>query len=166
MKQLLDTVWQRRGISWLWDDEALSKIAAPGEVLSLRQLLRSDGHWPDDPPSNNGRSVVVAGLDAYLDLVSPNEADAWLSGELKHVILSFQDGYQGDVALIFWLPGGQRRIRIETASDAVTWRCGAPHGDCEVDFGRLLWGEAREYPKQIVLTEGTRPSGLFHLRIT
>ena len=21
MKQLLDTVWQRRGISWIWDDD-------------------------------------------------------------------------------------------------------------------------------------------------
>ena len=39
MKQLLDTVWQRRGISWIWDDEALNKIAKPSEVLSLRQML-------------------------------------------------------------------------------------------------------------------------------
>lgn len=166
MKQLLDTVWQRRGISWIWDDEALYKIAKPGEVLSLRQLLRCERHWPDDPPSNNGRTMVVAGLDAYLDLVSPEEADKWLTDELKHVILAFQDNYQGDAALIFWLPNGQRRIRIETASDAVIWRCGAPHGDREIDFGRLLWGEAREYPQQIVFTEGVRVAGLFHLRIT
>ena len=166
MKQLFDTVWQRRGISWIWDNEALYKVAKPNEVLSLRQLLRSERHWPDDPPSNNGRTMVVAGLDAYLDLVLPNEADTWLADELKHVILAFQDNYQGDVALIFWLPNGQRRIRIETASDAVIWRCGAPHGEREIDFGRLLWGEAREYPRQIVLTEGAKAAGLFHLRIT
>ena len=79
MKQLLDTVWQRRGISWIWDDEALNEIARPGEVLSLRQLLRDDGHWPDDLPSNNGRTMVVAGLDACLDLLSPEDADAWLA---------------------------------------------------------------------------------------
>jgi hypothetical protein len=148
MKQLLDSVWQRRGISWIWNDEALNMIARPGEVLSLRQLLRADGHWPDDLPSNNGRTMVVAGLDACLDLLSPDDADAWLATDLKHVILSFQDFYQGDAALVFWLPSGQRRIHVQTASDAVVWRCGAPNGDRQIDFGRLLWGEAREYVRR------------------
>ena len=61
MKQLLDTVWQRRGVSWIWDDEALNLVATPGQVFSLRQLLRFDGQWPDDLPSNNGSTMVVAG---------------------------------------------------------------------------------------------------------
>ncbi len=166
MKQLLDTVWQRRGVSWIWDDEALNMIAKPGEVLSLRQLLRADCHWPDDLPSNNGRTMVVAGLDACLDLLSPDDVDAWLAADLKHVILSFQDFYQGDAALVFWLPSGQRRIHVQTASDAVVWRCGAPNGDRQIDFGRLLWGEAREYPQEILLAGGAKAAGLFHLRIT
>jgi hypothetical protein len=166
MKQLLDTVWQRRGVSWIWDDEALNRIGNPGETLSLRQLLRFDGQWPDDLPSNNGRTMVVAGLDACLDLLSPKEADAWLASELKHAILSFQDYYQGDAALVFWLPTGQRRVHVQAASDAVIWRCGAPHGDKQIDFGRLLWGEAREYPQEILLAQGSKPAGLFHLRIT
>ena len=166
MKQLLDSVWQRRDVSWIWDDEALNKIARPGEVLSLRQMLRFEGQWPDDLPSNNGSTMVVAGLDACLDLLSPEEADAWLGSELKHAILSFQDAYQGDAALVFWLPAGQRRIHVQTASDAVVWRCGAPNGDRQIDFGRLLWGEAREYPQEILLAAAAKAAGLFHLRIT
>jgi hypothetical protein len=166
MKQLLDTVWQRRGVSWIWDDEALNKVARPGEVLSLRQLIRLEGRWPDDLPSNNGSSMVVAGLDACLDLMSPDDAEAWLGNELKHTILSFQDSYQGDASLVFWLPAGQRRVYVQTASDAVVWRCGAPHGDRQIDFGRLLWGEAREYPQEILLAAGAKAAGLFHLRIT
>ena len=166
MKQLLDTVWQRRGVSWIWDDEALNKVARPSEVLSLRQMLRFEGQWPDDLPSNNGSTMVVAGLDACLDLMSPDEADAWLGDEFKHAILSFQDAYQGDAALVFWLPAGQRRIHIQTASDAVVWRCGAPNSDQQIDFGRLLWGEAREYPQEILLAAAAKPAGLFHLRIT
>jgi hypothetical protein len=71
MKQLFDTVWQRRGVSWIWDDEALNKVAKPGEVFSLRELLRFERQWPDDLPSNNGDIMVVAGLDACLDLMSP-----------------------------------------------------------------------------------------------
>jgi hypothetical protein len=166
MKQLLDTVWQRHGISWIWDSEALHKLASPSEVLSLRQLVRLERHWPEELPSAKGCAMVVAGLDATLDLLSPLEADAWLADELRRTILAFQDYYQGDGALVFWLPGGDRRLRVETASDAVTWLCGAPHGDRKIDFGRLLWGEAREYPQQILLTAGGKPSGLFHLRIT
>jgi hypothetical protein len=166
MKQLLDTVWQRRGVSWIWDDEALNQIAKPSEVFSLRQLFRFEGQWPDDLPSNNGSTMVVAGLDACLDLMSPEVAEAWLGIELKHAILSFQDFYEGDAALVFWLPAAQRRVYVQTASDAVVWRCGAPHGDRQIDFGRLLWGEAREYPQEILLAIGSRVAGLFHLRIT
>jgi hypothetical protein len=35
-----------------------------------------------------------------------------------------------------------------------------------IDFGRVLWGEAHEYPQEIVLRAGGKPAGLFHLRIT
>jgi hypothetical protein len=166
MKQLLDTVWRRRGVSWIWDDVSLNTVAKPGEVLSLRQFVRSDGHWPDDPPSNNGSTMVVAGLDACLDLLAPEEADEWLANDFKRVILSFQDNYQGDAALVFWLPGGQRRIKTQPANDAVIWRCGAPHGDQQIEFGRILWGEAREYPQEILRPEAAKSVGLFHLRIT
>jgi len=166
MKQLLDTIWQRRGVSWIWDDEALNLVGTPGQVFSLRQLLCFDGQWPDDLPSNNGNSLVVAGLDACLDLMSPDDAEAWLGNELKHAILSFQDFYEGDASLVFWLPAGQRRIHVQTARDAVVWRCGAPNGDRQIDFGRLLWGEAREYPQEILLAAGAKAAGLFHLRIT
>ena len=78
MKQLLDTVWQRRGVSWIWDDEALNLVATPGQVYSLRQLLRCAGHWPEDLPSNSGSTMVVAGLDACLDLMSPDDAEAFI----------------------------------------------------------------------------------------
>ena len=41
MKRLHDSVWQRRGVSWIWDDEALYTVARPSEVLSLRELLQA-----------------------------------------------------------------------------------------------------------------------------
>ena len=40
MRQTTDTVWQRRGISWIWDAEALALVSQPGNVWSLRQLLQ------------------------------------------------------------------------------------------------------------------------------
>lgn len=166
MRQTLDTVWQRKGTSWLWDVEARNLVCNAGEVWSLRQLVLAAGHWPEDLPSNGNNTLVVAGLEGGLDLLIPADAETWLGDAVKDAILSFQNHFQGDAALIFWLPSGQGRIKVHTATDAVSWRCAAPHGENQLDFGRILWGEAREYPQEILLREGGKPAGLFHLRIT
>jgi len=108
----------------------------------------------------------VAGLDGCLDLLAPSDAENWLSAEIKDAILSFQDFYSGEASLIFWLPSGAGRITVNSPTDAVGWRCAAPSSGQQLDFGRLLWGEAREYPQEVLLHEGAKPAGLFHLRIT
>ena len=165
MRQLRDPVWQVRGTSWVWDEEARNQICAASEVWSLRQFLRAKGSWPDDLPSNGGRTLVVAGLDGSLDLLTPTDAEAWLGDAIKPAILSFQDEYEGEAALAFWLPGGHNRIRAHAATDEVGWLCHAPHGH-QIDLGRILWGQANEYPQEILLRNGGRPVGLFHSRIT
>ena len=63
------------------------------------------------------------------------------------------------------LPGGHNRIRANAATDEVSWLCHTPHGH-QIDLGRILWGQANEYPQEILLRDGGRPAGLFHLRIT
>ena len=165
MRQLRDPVWQVRGTSWVWDEEARNQICVAREVWSLRQFLRAKGNWPDDLPSNGGRTLVVAGLDGSLDLLTPTDAEAWLNDTIKPAILSFQDEYEGGAALVFRLPGGHNRLRANTATDEVGWLCHAPHGH-QIDLGRILWGQANEYPQEILLRDGGRPAGLFHLRIT
>lgn len=166
MKQLRDTVWQRRGTSWLWDDEALGQVCAVSEVWSLRQFIQARGHWSDDLPSNDNNTLVVAGLDACLDLLAPSDAETWLEAEMKDAILSFQEFYDGQAALVFWLPSGSGRIATNSATDTVRWRCAHPNASDSLDFGRILWGEAHEYPQEILLRNETKPAGLFHLRIT
>ena len=165
MRQLRDTVWQRRGTSWLWDEEARNEVCSASEVWSLRQFLRMKGTWPDELPSNDGRSLVVAGLDGSLDLLASNDAEVWLGESIKPAILSFQEEWGSDGALIFWLPGGQNRVNANPATDEVNWICHAPHGH-RIDLGRILWGQANEYPQEIVVKEGAKSAGLFHLRIT
>ncbi len=166
MKQIMDTVWQRRGISWIWDEEARNKVCKANEVWSMRQLLQVVGKWPSELPSNNNNTLVVAGLEGIIDLLTPHNAELWLSDVVKDAILSFQGNFDSDAALIFWLPSSHNRIKIHSATDAVSWRCAAPHSESQLDFGRVLWGEAREYPQEILLHEGSKSAGLFHLRIT
>lgn len=168
MRQLRDTVWQVRGTSWLWDESLRNEICLASEVWSLRQFLRiskAPERWSPDLPSNGGRTLVVAGLDASLDLLTPSDAETWLSDVIKPAILSFQDEWGSDGALVFWLPGGHNRVRAHPATDEVTWLCHAPHMH-QIDFGRILWGQANEYPQEILLQDGSKPAGLFHLRIS
>ena len=113
MKQTLDTVWQRRGTSWIWDEEARNKVCVASEVWSQRQFLQAAGKWPDDLPSNDNNTLVVAGLEGSLDLLTPEDAETWLGDSVKQAILSFQDAYDGQAALIFWLPSGQGRIKFQ-----------------------------------------------------
>jgi hypothetical protein len=166
MKQLRDTVWQRRGTSWLWDAEALAQVCVANEVWSLRQFMQAAGHWSDDLPSNSSNTLVVAGLEGCLDLLTPADAENWLASEMKDAILSFQEFYDGQAALAFWLPSCAGRITTNSATDAVSWRCAHPNAQENIDFGRVLWGEAHEYPQEIVLRDGAKAAGLFHLRIT
>lgn len=172
MRQVLDTVWQRRGTSWLWDEEARNQVCSAGEVWSLRQFLQAaqapglPSDWPDDLPSNNGCTLVVAGLEGSLDLLAPDQGEIWLGDTIKRAILSFQDEYAGEAALIFWLPQGHNRLKVQASTDAVSWLCEAPYRGQQLDLGRLLWGEANEYPQEILLREGAKAAGLFHLRIT
>ena len=166
MRQVLDTVWQRRGTSWLWDEEARNLVCAATEVWSLRQFLQAKGNWPADLPSNDNQSLVVAGLEGSLDLLAPDQGEIWLDDTIKQAILSFQDNYSGNASLIFWLPQGQTRLKLQVSSDAVTWLCEAPFREQTIDFGRLLWGEANEYPQEILLREGAPVAGLFHRHIS
>ncbi len=166
MKQLRDTVWQRRGTSWVWDEEARNQVCVASEVWSLRQFLLAADHWPDDLPSNDNKTLVVAGLEGSLDLLTPEGAETWLGDCVKGAILSFQAHYEGGAALIFWLPSGQCRIKVHPATDSIEWRCAAPYSDRLIDFGRVLWSVTNEYPQEIVPPKGSKAAGLFHLRIT
>lgn len=166
MKQTFDTVWQRSGTSWVWDEEARNQVCSASEVWSLRQFLQASGHWPDVLPSNGDRTLVVAGLEGGMDLLTPGDAELWLDDAVKDAILSFQSYFEGEASLIFWMPSGHGRIKFNPATDSVEWRCAAPHSGSLIALGRILWGEANEYPQEILLREGNKPAGLFHLRIT
>jgi hypothetical protein len=45
-----------------------------------------------------------------LDTLAPADAEAWLDQELRPLLLSFQDEYEGQAGLILWLPAGKQRV--------------------------------------------------------
>ena len=68
MKQLLDTVWQRRGTSWIWDEEARNQVCVASEVWSLRQFLQAVG--AEDDPASGGRQMPGHYGDHRLNLAN------------------------------------------------------------------------------------------------
>jgi hypothetical protein len=142
MKVLQGDVWKRRGVSLLWAGETLSALSQPQKVVSIRQFFAMVGNWPGDLPSNDGDTLVVAGLEGCVDLLDPVAAEDWLKAEFLPAVLAFQDAYGLEAALVFWLPTGKSRVRMNRATEAYSWVCSAPHSNQHLDLGRILWAGA------------------------
>ena len=142
MKILQGDVWKRRGVSLLWDGEALSALAQPTNVVTIRQFFALVGRWPDQLPCNEGDALVVAGLEGCIDLLDPGDADVWMKSELLPAILAFQDEYGVEAALVFWMPTGKSRVKMNRATESYSWVCSAPHSNQHIDLGRILWAGA------------------------
>lgn len=173
MKIMLGDVWKRRGISLLWGGDSLSSLSSPTDVVSIRQFFALMGNWPNDLPCNDGDTLVVAGLEGCIDLMDPEEAEVWLKSEFLPAVLAFQDEYSLEAALVFWLPTGKNRVRMNRATEAYTWICSAPHSNQYLDLGRILWAGAEADVGRIIDPENTNQDtdgaawiGLHHPRLS
>lgn len=142
MRQMTTDVWTRRGISLLWDPNVLAELCKPAEVFTMRQLFSVVGHWGDDLPSNRGRTLVVAGLEGCMDMLAPDEAEEWLTLEVRGAMLSFQEEYSLEAGLVFWLPTGGPRVGVNPASEDFYWKCSPPYAGQTLDLGRILFSGA------------------------
>jgi hypothetical protein len=173
MKVLQGDVWKRRGVSLLWSGEALGQLAQPAEVLSIRVFFALLGQWPDELPSNAGQALVVGGLEGCLDLMSPTEAEVWMKTDVLPAILAFQDEYGLDAALVFWLPTGKNRVKMNRATEEYSWICAAPYSAQVLELGRILWAGAASDVGRILYPnapnqdpDGIAWAGLHHPRLS
>jgi hypothetical protein len=142
MKVLHGDVWKRRGVSLLWGGQTLSVLTEPQSVVSIRQFFALQSNWPDELPCNAGKTLVVAGLEGCIDILKPSEAESWLESDLRPAIFDFQAEYDLEAALVFWLPTGKSRVRMNPATEDYYWMCSAPHSNQRLDLGRILWAGA------------------------
>lgn len=164
--------WSRRGFALLWDSEVLAGLCAPAEVVSLRQFFALARDWPDELPAAGGDALVVAGFEGCLDVLDTDAAVRWIETDLKDVVLSFQDFYQGQAGLILWVAGGHGRLSMRGASEEYFWRHRASGAD-GLPIGRLLFSGAENEVERILNTEDTSAdydgkhwAGLHHPRIS
>ncbi len=169
MPPLLADIWTRRGLSLLWGASALAKVG-PQEILSLRALFRlaADG-FPDPLPSNGGKLLVATGLEGALDALSPDEAETWTIERIRPLLERFQEAFDGEGALVFWLPSGHARIVHRPAGAAYDWRLPAGHGGRTLPLSKLIFAGAHD-DLQPINDGNPDPAaawiGLYHPRVS
>lgn len=169
--------WARRGFTLLWDWEVLTSIVEPNEVVSLRDFMRmaadsADNGWPEDLPAAGGDAIVVSGVEGCLDVLAGDDASRWLEHDLKDAVLSFQDYYEGQAGLVFWMPSGSRRMKMTGATEKYFWTH-RPSGADGLPVGGLLFSGAENEVERIMDTDdenadydGKHWVGLHHPRIS
>lgn len=165
--------WRRRGFSLLWEPRVLATVIAPTAVVSIRDFFALRKAWPGDLPGSEGDALVVAGLDGCLDSLSEEDAVTWLENDVKSAVLSFQEHYEGQAALILWLASGRTRIGMDLADEEYFWRVNASKDGPRLPLGRCLWGGAEADVGRILVSEERAPDfdgdayvGLYHPRIS
>lgn len=173
MKVQAGTTWQRRGLSLLWDAAALSCVVTAEDVVSLRTFFRLSESWPSRLPGSDGNSLVVVGVEGCLDVLSREDGEEWLQEDLRSRVLGFQDEYEGQAALILWLPSGRSRIRLSVAREEYFWRHGLGQNESDLPIGRCLCAGAESDVARIVRGGSTNSNvsagsdiGLYHPRLS
>lgn len=164
--------WPRRGFALLWDVKTLVALVPPAEVVSLRQFFAISGNWPEDLPAAGGDALIVSGLEGCLDVLDADDAQRWIETDLKEALLSFQDHYQGQAGLVFWLPSGRHRISMKGATEQYYWKHRGSGAD-GLPIGRLLFSGAESEVERLLDSEdgkadydGKHWIGLHHPRIS
>ncbi|MCC6493492.1 MAG: hypothetical protein IT424_10770 [Pirellulales bacterium] len=164
--------WSRRGFALLWEVTTLAELVKPSDVLSLRDFFALANQWPEDLPAADGDAMIVAGLEGCLDVLDAADAERWIETDLKEAVLSFQDHYEGQAGLIFWLPSGLNRISMKGATEQYFWKHRSTGGD-GLPIGRLLFSGAENEVERLLDSDdantdydGKHWIGLHHPRIS
>jgi len=170
---LHDKTWMQSGISILWDAEALNELSSAESVRSLRQFLRLyDAGWPEQELHLiNGRTLIVAGLEAAMDTQNPEQAEEWLEHRVYPAVRDFQDSVADggvEAALVFWF-ADKKRLWRHAADGTHHWYCSSQHRQQSIPIGRCIWNGAESGVRRIIATDSDskqREIGLFLRRIS
>ncbi len=165
--------WPRKGFAFLWDTDVLASLCPPERVVSIREFFSMAQDWPEDLPAGGGDTLVVAGVEGCLECLSSDEAEKWLETDLKDAILEFQDEYDGQAGLVFWVPSGKNRINMNGATEEYFWKHRSGSTTKDIHIGRLLWAGAEDEIERLLDTEDANADydgkcwiGLHHPRIS
>ena len=172
MHKLEDDVWKRQGISLIWDAESLMSICCPYQVISLYRFFQlANARWSEEQLEplmvNDGRALVVAGLETALDAHDVDDVVEWIEQELYPVMRRYQqdvaDGGR-EAALIFWI-AEHRRFKGMTTNPDYDWV--TKDTKTKINLTRALFNGASNDSQPICPNKSDDQSiGLYHPRIS
>lgn len=166
---LTDDVWKRRGINILWSGSALTELQAAPKVVSLRRFFElQELGWPEDEiPWVDDAALMVAGLDVAIDALPMEEAEDWIEQQVYSRILDFQDCFQGEASLIFWMADEKRWFEV-AGDNAFEWFLDGRYKGQRLALGRCIWNGAQNGVRRVEVSENGKSSwiGLHHYRIS
>ncbi len=161
---LLDNVWQRKGVSVIWDNIVLSELLESNKAMSLREFfVHYENNWENEMPLIDDNIILVAGLDAAIDAMESSEAEEWVTREVYKRIYEFQNWAEGQYALIFWM-NNKERWKEQIDSSRYTWVCDGKDRGKEIELGSGIWNGAQRSVRKIEIEN--RIVGLFLDRIS
>jgi hypothetical protein len=143
------TAWLRSGSSLVWDAQLLGPLLENGELLPLHKALNwIEEKLPSTPPSKDGKTIFIVGLQTVLEVLSPEAAFKFLRDRVQRLIVRVQDFYGNNVGLVFGCNCNWRQWRIDSNEHAyLHLRSGH-----ELNVTFALWnGVARE--AQIIMVK-------------
>ena len=114
MKEMSSTGWLRRGSSIVFDRYTLGPLIGGGALVSLREALGWITAWPSEPPGN-GQTILVGGIETFLDVLGPSEAQEFLKHRVNPFVQEFQARWD-QRGLVFGFGTHERSFEV-TASD-------------------------------------------------
>ncbi|MBI4330983.1 MAG: hypothetical protein HY673_06865 [Chloroflexi bacterium] len=89
MRDMSSSAWLRRGSSIVFDRYTLGPLISSGDLVSVREALGWMTSWPAEPPGRR-QTVLVGGIETYLDVLESSEAHEFLKNRVKPFIQEFQ----------------------------------------------------------------------------
>lgn len=141
---LLDDVWQRKGVSVIWDNAVLTQLLKNNRAVSLREFFcYYENRWSEEQmPLINDDLLLVAGLDAALDTLEIPISEEWVTQEVYKRIYDFQSWAEGQCALVFWM-SDQARWKENIETNRYTWICDGKDRGKEIELGSGIWNGAQ-----------------------
>ena len=170
---LHDDIWNRRGISLLWDADSLSGICTPQQVVSLGRFLRLHTlGWPEQQVALvNDKILVVAGLESAIDALPPEEACEWLEKVVYNALTGFQREVAGggsEAAIVLWFTDS-RRFEYRTSDDTYYWHCTTEYKGQQIPISKCLFNGGQADARRIHVVDSEKLEhwvGLFHPRVS
>jgi len=117
MRDMSSSAWLRRGSSIVFDRYALGSLIGGGALVSLREALGWMHAWPSEPPGS-GPTVLVCGIETFLDVLEPAKAEEFLKNRVNPFVQEFQSRWD-QRGLVFGFGTHERSFKVTFVDEEV-----------------------------------------------